>query len=72
MDSTPQRSLTKLTLENKTAQNVYDGIAFSIIVFGPMRILQMDNGAEFKGFLLYLLRRHGIKIINGIPRQLQS
>ena len=59
-------------LESKEASNVYDGIAFFIIVFGPMRILQMDNGAEFKGVLLYLLRRHGIKIINGNPRHPQS
>ena len=42
---------SKLTLENKTAQDVCDGIAFCIIVFGPMRILQMDNAAEFKGVL---------------------
>ena len=59
-------------LENKTAQNVCDGIAFFIIVFGPMRILQMDNSAEFKGVLLFLLRRHRIRIINGNPRHPQS
>ena len=62
----------KLALENKTAQNVCDRIVFSIIVFGPVRILQMDNAAEFKGVLLYLLRRHGIKIINGNPRHPES
>ena len=59
-------------LESKEASNICDGIAFFIMVFSPMRILQMDNGAEFKGVLLYLLRRHGIKIINGNPRHPQS
>ena len=42
------------------------------MAFGPMHILQMDNGGEFKGVLLYLLRRHGIKVINGNPHKPQT
>jgi len=34
--------------------------------------MQMDNGAEFKGAVLLLLRRHGIHVINGNPRHPQS
>jgi hypothetical protein len=29
-----------------------------------MKILQCDNGKEFKGALSILLRRYGIKVIN--------
>jgi len=34
-------------------------------------MLHCDNGVEFKGVLLILLKKYGIKIINGRPRHLQ-
>jgi len=34
--------------------------------------LQCDNGVEFKGVLLILLKKYGIKIINGRPRHPQT
>ena len=43
-----------------------------LMCFGPMKYAQADNGGEFKGALLILLRRHGIGIINGNPRHPQS
>jgi hypothetical protein len=36
--------------------------------FGAPKIVQSDNGKEFKGVMKELLLRHGIKIINGRPR----
>jgi IS30 family transposase len=40
--------------------------------FGPPKILQSDNGTEFKGALSILLQEHGIKVINGCPHHPQS
>jgi len=34
--------------------------------------LQCDNGAEFKGVLLILQKKYGIKIINGSARHPQT
>lgn len=44
------------------------------MLLGPPTIVQCDNGTEFKGALLILLRKYGIKCINGSPRspQIQS
>ena len=39
---------------------------------GPPRIIQCDNGKEFKGAVLHILQRHGIKLINSTPRHPQS
>lgn len=36
--------------------------------FGALKILQCDNGQEFKGVLLILLKKYGIKVINDRPR----
>ncbi len=43
-----------------------------IMAFGPLTILQCDNGKEFKGALLVILKKHGIKLINGNPRSSQT
>ena len=39
---------------------------------GPPKILQSDNGTEFKGPLKILLQQYGILVINGRPRHPQS
>ena len=39
-----------------------------IAVLGIFEILQSDNGSEFKGICLELMRRYGVKVINGRPR----
>jgi hypothetical protein len=36
------------------------------------RLFKTDNGKEFKGALLILLRKYGIQIINGAPRSPQT
>ena len=55
-------------LRSKSAEEVADVIAMWIGMFEPPVILQCDNGGEFKGVLLILLRKYGIKVINGRPR----
>jgi hypothetical protein len=34
--------------------------------------MEADNGKEFKGALLILLRKYGIKVVNGAPRSPQT
>jgi len=58
-------------LVTKELSNVCDGFAVFFMAYGPIRIFQFNNGIEFKGALLYLLRRYGIRIINGNPRHPQ-
>ena len=38
----------------------------------PPKIVQADNGKEFKGALLILLRKYGIQVVNGAPRSPQT
>lgn len=59
-------------LKSKRCVDVASNIAQWIGCFGPPRILQCDNGKEFKGVLIILLKRHGIKLINGQPRNRQT
>jgi hypothetical protein len=55
-------------LHSKHAEPIAKCIAIFIEAFFPMEILQCDNGEEFKGALLILLRQYGIKIVHGAPR----
>ena len=55
-------------LRSKSAEEVADVIAMWIGIFEPPVILQCDNGGEFKAVLLILLRKYGIRVINGRPR----
>jgi hypothetical protein len=55
-------------LKSKTAAEVAESIARILGVFEASRILQCDNGKEFKGVLLVLLQEYGIRIINGRPQ----
>ena len=45
-----------------------DSIAIWIEQVEPPAILQCDNGREFKWVLLILLKRYGVKVINGRPQ----
>ena len=53
---------------SKEASECATSLATFIKFMGDPEICQSDNGREFKGVLLILLKRHGIKIINGRPR----
>ena len=55
-------------MTNKEAPTVAQKIHHWIAVLGAFEILQSDNGSEFKGMCLELMRRYGIKVINGRPR----
>jgi hypothetical protein len=55
-------------LRSKHSADVTECMALWIECFGIPKILQCDNGTEFKGVLLLLLEKHGIKIKNGWPR----
>ena len=52
-------------LKSKTAVEVAGQMAVWIRCYGVPEILQCDNGREFKGVLLILLQKHGIKVCNG-------
>ena len=51
---------------------VSEKLALWIGLFGPPHILQCDNGTEFKDTVLLLLKKYGIKVLNGRPRHPQT
>lgn len=55
-------------MTNKEAPTVARTIHTWISILGIFEILQSDNGSEFKGICLELMRRYGIKVINDRPR----
>lgn len=55
-------------LTAKMAGNVATKMAEWFGLFGFPRIIQCDNGTEFKGECEELFLQHGILIINGSPR----
>ena len=59
-------------LRSKEASEVADALAIFLMCFGPPEIAQMDNGKEFKGICLLLLKRFGIPIVHGRPRRPQT
>lgn len=42
------------------------------MTIGIMQILQSDNGREFKGALLLLMKRYNVRIKHGRPRTPQT
>jgi hypothetical protein len=59
-------------LKSKHAEPIAAAFAQFIGAFLPPKIMQCDNGKEFKGALLILLRKYGIQIVNGAPRSPQT
>lgn len=59
-------------LKSKQCAEVATNVAHWIGCFGVPKILQCDNGKEFKGVLLILMKKHGIQVINGRPRNPQT
>ena len=55
-------------MKDKEAPSVAYNIYHWIATLGIFEILQSDNGSEFKGICLELIRRYGVKVINGRPR----
>jgi len=58
-------------LLDKTAARVANCNAQWLGIVGIPGILQCNKGVGFKGILLILLKKYGIKIINGRPRHPQ-
>ncbi len=61
-----------LSLPNKEAVTVATSVHRWICIYGAMDILQSDNGSEFKGVCLDLVKSFGVRVINGRPRTPQS
>jgi hypothetical protein len=59
-------------LKSKHAEPIADCFALFIAAFLPPKIMQADNGKEFKGALLILLRKYGIQVVNGATRSPQT
>lgn len=59
-------------LSDKISAGVAKCVGQWIGMFGVPKIIQCDNGSELKGVLLILLKKDGIKIINGRPRHPQT
>ena len=59
-------------MKGKTASEVADCLENFLMFYGAPEITQMDNSKEFKGVCLMMLKRFGICIINGRPRQPQT
>lgn len=59
-------------LKSKHVETIAAAFAQFIGAFLPPKIMQCDNGKEFKGALLILLRKYGIQIVNGAPRSPQT
>ncbi len=57
-----------LALPNKEAVTVATAVNRWICIYGAMDILQSDNGSEFKGVCLELVKSFGVRVINGRPR----
>ena len=49
-------------LKAKEAEQVAEALEKWLMLLGVPCIIQYDSGTEFKGALLILLRRHGIKV----------
>ncbi len=57
---------------DKTATGVRDQFAHWLGHFGVPKVVQSDNGGEFKGVLEELLYEQGIEIVHGRPKHPQS
>lgn len=57
-----------LALLNKEAVTVASTVNQWILVFGAIDILQSDNGSEFKGVCLELVKRFVVRVMNGRTR----
>ena len=55
-------------LSDKTATGVAKCVAEWLGIVGIPKIIQCNNGKEFKGVLLILWKKYGVKILNGRPR----
>lgn len=55
-------------LKDKEAITIARNLHHWITCFGIPELIQSDNGTEFQGACLELLRVFGVKVVNGRPR----
>ncbi len=55
-------------LKSKESEPIARALEEWLMAFGPPKIIQCNNGKEFRGTLLLVLKRHGIKLITSNPR----
>ena len=58
--------------KSKQASEIADCLANYLMFCGEPEIAQLDNGKEFKSACLMMLKRFGVRIINGRPRRPQT
>ena len=66
------RFQTLWPLVDKSAPAVVEAMTFFLAASHQMKIWQSDNGGEFKGTLLTLMQRYGIRVIKGSACHPQS
>lgn len=59
-------------LSNKTAKNVAEALEEIFLEHGWPKIVQSDNGSEFREKVSKLLERHKVKVVKGRPYHPQS
>jgi hypothetical protein len=52
-------------LKSKHVELIANAFTLFIAAFLPLKIMQLNNGKEFKGALVILLWKYEIKVING-------
>ena len=55
-------------LPSKGAVGVANVLSIHMMILGVPAILQTDNGKQFKGAVLQLVKNHGVKVRNGRAR----
>ena len=60
------------TLTDKTAWQVAFNLRIIWMIHGPPKILQSDNGGEFKGEVIEICREYNVQTINSAPYHPQS
>ena len=59
---------TLFALPSKEAIGVANVLSIHMVILGVPAILQADNGKEFKGAVLQLVKNHGVKVKSGRAR----
>lgn len=68
LEITTRDSATSLPLERKTAPRVAKKMDIFFRIMGVPSLLYNDNGSEFEGTCLLLMKKAGIKVVTENPR----
>ena len=59
-------------LKNKTAAGVARCVEDMLVFTGGIRILQIDNGTEFKGVVETMCKQYGVQLVHSSPKHPQT